>query len=388
MYKFRLYPSRKQQQRLLNQFKICKEVHNMLLAENKTLLTTRKFDLNSLIMDIKTTCPKYYYQVNAQVLQNVSNRLSKAFDSFFRRVKENSSKVGYPRFKSKIKSITYPQSKGAFKFISDNKIRVSKLGNIPIVLHRVPKGKIKTLTIKVNKANQWFAIFGCEVDVKAIKHSSKAKVGIDAGLESFAFLTNNKTIPNPRFLVKAEKRLKLLQRRLSRKKIGSANRRKARLKLAKQHIKVTNQRTDFHHKESSKIAKAYSFVAVEDLNINGMLKNHYLAKNISDAGWGSFIQMLFYKVVANGGQLVKVNPRNTSKTCSKCGTITEMPLSKREFICPKCGFACHRDLNSAYNILKIGQDLPESTPVDIEPLQQSSSVASSVVETGTTIGNS
>lgn len=380
-YKYRIYPGKKQQKRFLNQFKICKEVYNTLLAESKKLFVTKQFDLNSLVMDIKLTCPGYYYQVNAQVLQNVSDRLSKAFDNFFRRVKEKNGKAGYPRFKSRIKSITYPQS--GFKFKSNKRLYASKIGNIPIVLHRIPKGKIKTMTIKVNKAEQWFAVFCCEVETPTIKHKSSKSVGIDVGLESFATLSNGEHITNPRFLIKAEKRLKLLQRRLSRKKKGSANRKKARFTLARQHLRVANQRTDFLHKLSHKITQSYSFIVVEDLNINGMMKNHHLAKSISDVKWGGFIQMLDYKAVASGGQSVEVNPRGTSCTCSKCGESVDMPLSKRQFLCPKCGFACHRDLNAAINILKIGQDLPESTPVDIEPLQQISSVASSVVEAGT-----
>ena len=182
MFKYRIYPSGKQKERLLNQFKICKEVYNTLLGLNKKLLVNKKFDLNSLVKDIKTTCPKYYYQANAQVLQNVSDRLSKAFDNFFNRVKLRKKgikiKSGYPRFKSRIKSITYPQafnSKGrrnGFWFINNRRLYASKIGNVPIVLHRIPRGKIKTLTIKQNKAMQWFACFSCELPDTIVKHPS------------------------------------------------------------------------------------------------------------------------------------------------------------------------------------------------------------------------
>lgn len=361
MYKLRVYPSKKQKVRIINSLKICKAIYNELLALSIDAykfgsVSLNKFDYNNFI--------KGRYEIHSQVAQNVSDRVHKAFSNFFRRVKDPKEKQkGFPRFKSRVNSITFPQS--GFKILSDKRLRLSKVGNVPIILHRVPKGKIKTLTIKQNKVGQWFAVFGCEVEIPSVKHSSAEKIGLDVGLESYAVLSNGEFIENPRHILKGEKRLKLLQRRLSRKKKGSANRRKARFKFAKQHIRVANQRTDFLHKLSHRIAKSYSFVAVEELNVMAMTKCHWLAKSISDASWSSFIQMLSYKAVTCGGQLVKVNPRNTSKTCSKCGTITDMPLSKRDFLCPSCGFARHRDLNSAYNILRIGQDLPESTLVDI-----------------------
>jgi len=355
MYKYRLYPSGKQKVRLINSLKICKEIYNSLLDNSiKTYKesgkTLRKFDFNKVI--------KGKYPIHSQVAQNVSDRVHKAFSNFFRRVKDKScKKKGFPRFKSKVNSLTFPQS--GFKLISDKKIKISKIGNIPIVLHRIPKGKIKTLTIKQNKIGQWFAIFSCEMPDDVIVHNSKEKIGIDVGIENLAVLSNGETIANPRWLSKSERKLRLLQRRLSRKVKGSKNRTKARFRLAKQHIKVANQRGDFLHKISSSLAKSYSFISVENLSVKDMVKNHCLAKHITDASWSSFVQMLSYKAVICGGQIVKVNPKNTSKTCSKCGTITEMPLSKRVFLCPKCGFACHRDLNASINILKVGTDCAE-----------------------------
>ena len=358
MYRYRIYPSRKQKVKIINSLKICKAIYNELLDISKNTYkesgkTLRKFDYNKQLTG-------KYSDVHSQVKQNVSDRVHKAFKNFFRRVKDKSCKEkGFPRFKSRVNSITFPQS--GFKILSDKRLKLSKVGNIPIILHRVPKGKIKTLTIKQNKAGQWFATFACELPDKSTHMSTdmSTHIGIDVGLESYAVLSNGEFIDNPRHILKAEKRLNLLQRRLSRKKKGSANRRKARFRLSKQHIKVANQRTDFLHKLSHRITKSYSFIAVENLNVKSMLTNHLMAKSISDASWSSFIRCLEYKAVTSGYKLVKVNPRNTSKTCSKCGTITEMPLSKREFLCPKCGFACHRDLNASINILKVGTDCPE-----------------------------
>jgi putative transposase len=227
------------------------------------------------------------------------------------------------------------------------------------VLHRIPKGKVKTLTIKINKAGQWFAIFTCEVDVKPVKYTSSEQVGIDVGIENFATISNGVIIENPQYLIKAEQRLKRLQRSVSRKVKGSKNRRKAIHLLAVQHIKVANQRIDFLHKTSRLMTQKYGFIAVEDLSINNMVRNHHLAKHISDASWGVFIRMLEYKAVTSGSTLVKINPKDTSRTCSKCGAIADMPLNQRMFRCVVCGFVCHRDLNASINILRVGQGLPE-----------------------------
>jgi len=266
-------------------------------------------------------------------------------------------KKGFPRFKSRVNSITFPQS--GFKFISNKLFSCSKIGNIPVILHRVPKGKIKTLTIKENKIGQWFAIFACELPDAAVEHPSSDKVGIDVGLENFATLSNGEIVANPRYLLKTEKRLKLLQRGLSRKVKGSANRRKAKFRLAKQYLRVANQRSDFLHKLSRKLASRYNTIAVEDLNVKSMLQTHWLAKGITDASWNSFINMLSYKEVALGGQCLK-NPRTRGSThrCSRCGQWVDMPLSERKFSCPKCFNVLHRDLNASINHLNdtVGTD--------------------------------
>ena len=383
IYKYRLYPSQKQQQTLFNTFNICKNIYNELLELSTSVykennVTLNRYDFNKLLTGL-------HPEVFSQVKQNISDRVDKAFKNFFRRCKDPSSKKkGYPRFKSRINSITYSQS--GFKFPSDKRLYASKIGNIPIVLHRVPKGKLKTMTIKVNRAGQWFAIFACEVPIKPIKNTSKKEIGIDVGIESFATTSDGVFVDNPRYLIKAEKRLRLLSRRLSRKKKGSKNRRKSKHLLAKQHLKVSNQRLDFLHKLSNELTENNKTIVVEDLNIKRMLYNHHLAKHISDASWNSFIHMLEYKAVTSGSTLIKIDPRNTSKTCSNCGVIIDMPLNKRQFRCNNCGFVCHRDLNASLNILKIGQDLPESNACghDVRP----SSLKAIVVEAGTILDNS
>jgi len=385
MYEYRLYPSHKQKERLINSFKTCKHIYNELLALSIDSYKFGKVSLSGF------DCNKYltgkYSNIHSQIKQNVSDRVNKAFQNFFRRVKENAKEKGFPRFKSRINSITYPQS--GFKFVNERRLYASKIGNIPIVLHRVPKGKVKTLTIKQNKAGQWFAIFSCELpDVKVV-HPSKERIGIDVNSrDNICFLSNGESVDNPKFLVNSEKKLKRLHRQLSRKKKGSNNRSKARFRLSKQYVKVTNQRTDFLHKLSRSLTIKYGIIAVEDLDIKSMINNSYNAKFINDVSWGTFINMLSYKAVTSGGQLFK-NPktRGSSHRCSKCGFYVEdMPLSRKIFKCPKCGFVCHRDFNASNNHLKDTVGLTEiSTPVNIEPLP-SKLKASLVVESGTTHG--
>jgi len=359
MFRYRIYPSRKQKNRLLDNFKTCKIIHNELLNLS---ITNYKETGNGLFKyDFNKFLTNKYQNIHSQVKQNVSDRVSKSFNNFFMRTKNKEKKKGFPRFKSSIKSITYPQS--GFTFVNEKKLLVSKIGNIQIVLDRIPKGKIKTMTIKRNQADQWFAIFSCEIELPKIIHNSKKSVGIDVGIKSLAVLSDGKVINNPRFLIESENKLKKLHKNLSRTKKNSKNRFKAKILLSRQYVKVTNQRNDFLHKESRKIANEYSKIVVENLKIKNMVKNHKLAKHINDASWNSFIQMLSYKAVDCGGQIIKVNPRNTSKTCSNCGNIQEMPLSERSFKCLKCGFTCDRDLNASINNYDRAGLVRISTPV-------------------------
>ena len=352
-FRYRIYPSGKQEVRMNKSISDCCFIYNKLLEtkinaykEDKTNLS--QFDLNKL------TKP-FDVELNSQVKQNISKRITDAFKHFFRRVKEKKRKVGFPRFKSfqRYKSITFPQS--GFK-VNHKKIYLSKIGNVPIVLHREIKGKIKTLTIK-RYADKWYAIFSCEgIVLDKIKPLEK-KIGIDVGLENFATLSNGEVIENPKFFRRNEKQLVKLQRRLSSKKKGSKNRQKAKLRVSRQHEKIFNQRNDFLHNQTAKIVRRFKIIAVEKLNVKGMVQNKYLAKSISDAGWSSFGQMLSYKVENTGGKVEQVNPRYTSQICSSCGNRQKMSLNKRNYKC-LCGLEMSRDLNASRNIL-VGLDKPK-----------------------------
>ena len=219
------------------------------------------------------------------------------------------------------------------------------------------------MTIKKAASGKWFACFSCIVDEQP-KEKPFKEVGIDVGLKSFAVLSDGTVIDNPRFYRKSEKRLGRLQRKLSRKKKGSNNRNKARVKVARMHERSQNHRLDFLHKASRKIADKYETVYVEDLKIMNMIRNHHLSKSISDAGWGKFIGMIAYKESQSGGRLIQVNPRNTTQMCSRCGEQVKKTLSNRIHECPYCGLVLDRDLNASRNILKIGKELAESRPAE------------------------
>ena len=383
MFRFRLYPSKDQAFLLEEQLELCRQTHNWLLASCKgtyeeTGKTLSKFDLDRNLMCLKNQRPEIT-SVYSQVLQNISKRIKDAYTGFFARRKAG-LKAGLPRFKkySRYKSITYPQS--GFK-VEEGKLHLSKIGNIRIKQHRDLRGQIKTLTVKRMPSGKWYACFSCIVEPEPREKPFK-DIGIDVGLNNYAVLSDGSKIPNPRYYRRSEKRLARVQRGLSRKKKGSRNRNKARLKVARLHEYIQNQRTDFLHKASRIIADTYETVYVEDLKISNMVKNHCLAKSISDVGWGRFIWMIAYKEEESGGQLVQVNPRNTTQNCSQCGETVPKNLSQRTHRCPICGLVMDRDLNAALNVLVRGREIrrepPEFTPVGEATTTQPSMVEQAV----------
>jgi putative transposase len=368
MFKFRLYPNKTQTKALENTLEICRYAYNQLLACQKASYVEHgklvsQYDQNLKLTQMKSVNP-LLSNVHSQILQNISKRIRDAYTNFFAR-KKLGLKSGLPRFKKygKYKSLTFPQS--GFKIVETGKrldvLEMSKIGDIPIRLHRTVEGKVKTLTVKRMPSGKWFAIFSCRI-VEQPKMKLFEDVGIDVGLKSFAVLSDGQHVDNPRFYRKKENRLKRLQRRLSRANKGSRNRSKLRSKVALTHEKVENCRKDFLHKTSRMIADRYKFVYVEDLKITNMVKNHCLAKSISDAGWGAFVRMLAYKEAESGGQLVKVNPKGTTQQCSRCKKTVEKHLSDRIHECPFCGLVLDRDLNASRNILRIGRESPKSKP--------------------------
>lgn len=283
--KFRIFPSKSVVKKLERTLGACRFLYNSELEyEQQLYFSEGRFvgrdELNLLILDWRSINPDLG-KVHSQVLQNVSDRLVKSFRNFFGRI-EHGEKAGFPRFKSKNRydSFTFPQS--GFK-LEKNRLKLSKIGMVNIKLHRKVEGKIKTLTVKKSLTGKWFACFSVVKEIEAKQHDLDKCVGIDVGLKSFYADSKGNKIENPRWLRNSEERLKFLQRQHSKKMKGGKNRKKSRLKIAKLHEKVVNQRNDFLHKESRKLANSYSLIAVEKLSIKSMVKNRYLAKSIHDA---------------------------------------------------------------------------------------------------------
>src|SRR6185437_9078931 len=218
------------------------------------------------------------------------------------------------------------------------------------------EGTPKTVTIS-READGWYAILSCaDVPTQPLAPMGQ-ETGIDLGLESFATLSDGTMIHNPRCYRRAERRLKTAQRKVSRRKKGSHRRRKAVKLLAKAHLKVKRQRTDFQHKAALALVREYDAMYHEDLQVANLLKNHHLAKSIADAGWSQFLNILAAKAAYAGRRVVAVPPAYTSQTCSGCGAVVKKGLSVRWHACPDCGTSLHRDHNAAKNIERLGQSL-------------------------------
>lgn len=284
------------------------------------------------------------------MLQDVAKRLDKAFHAFFRRVK-NGEKPGYPRFKSfgRYHSFTHPQGGYA---IEQGRVHLSKIGDVKIKLHRPIEGTIKTCTI-VAKNGHYYAVFSCEVEAISLS-PSQAMMGGDLGIKHLLVTSDGECFDHPQSLRKAERKLKRLQRAVSRKKKGSRRRQKAVRRLATAHERVANQRRDATHKIARHLVNIYDLIAFEDLNTQGLLKNHHLAKSIADAGWHQLVQVTTYQTERAGRRVVLVDPRFTSQDCStpRCTyRKTDLTLADRTWQCPNCGVWHDRDRNAAQNIL-------------------------------------
>jgi putative transposase len=284
------------------------------------------------------------------IQQDALEKLDEAFKAFFRRVKKGET-PGFPRFKGRARYHTFSQQIEKVRAcpLKGDKLTVPGIGSCRVRLSRPIEGTVKQLRI-TRRADGWFVLLVCEMPKPEPLPPAGDAVGIDVGLENFATLSTGETIDNPRHLRKAERRLQTAQRKVSRRKKGSHRRRKAVRLLRLQHLTISRQRKDFHHKTANPIVKEFDTIAVEDLKIRNMVRNPKLAKSISDAGWGNFINVLSIKAESAGREVVKVNPAFSSQDCSRCGERMRLSLAVREFKCLVCGYTEHRDLNAAINL--------------------------------------
>ncbi len=389
MYRYRLYPTRKQIDTLEWILRRSKELYNAALEERTAAYRMAGVSLNyemqaAQLPEIKEDRPEYQ-EIFSQVLQDVLRRIDTSMQNFFRRVK-NGEVPGYPRYKSNSRyhSFTYPQS--GYEIVAPParkkrskkgekqtcKLKLSKIGQIKMVMHRPIEGKIKTCSIK-RDGDQWYACFSVEYTFDSTKafHPSTQEVGIDLGLKSYAVLSNGVTIDNPRIYRATEEQIKQAHKKLSRCKRGSHRRNRAKKELSRLSRKTRHRRQDFLHKTSRRLVNSYGTLVFEDLQIknlsatpkpkqdeetkkflhNGAAAKGGLNKSILDAAWGTLTRLCASKAEEAGCTVVKVSPRNTTQACSGCGSLVPKDLSIRWHSCPECGCTMDRDENAARNIL-------------------------------------
>lgn len=359
-YKYRIYPTKEQEKHFVQSMGCVRYIYNKgLEAKVKHYAETGK-TLNYFNMSgptgllIKEKRANEWLSIPySQSLQMGLRNLDSAFTKFFKK------ETKFPTFKKKSghESIQYPQHVSVnFK---NNITKLPKVGKVFTVFDRKFEGKIKTCTVSKTPTNKFFISIlvddSKELPVKAEVNSLTA-VGIDLGIKDFAILSNGEKIANPKYLKKSLQRIKVLQRRASKKTKGSNNRKKANLKVARAYEKVTNQRADFLQKTSTKIIRENQTIILEDLNVSGMMKNHKLAQAVSDVSWSEFIRMLTYKSEWNGKNIIQIGRfEPSSKLCSECGWKNkELTLADREWSCKECGVVHDRDVNAAINIKKFG----------------------------------
>jgi putative transposase len=359
-FRYKLGPTPAQEQELERVLGLCRGLYNAALEQRKVAWERRRISLSRYqqeaeLKDIRAEIPDFA-AVHSHVLQDVLARLDNAFRRFFARVKVG-EKRGYPRFQGagRYNSFTYKQF-GNGVHLDNGYLILSKIGRIAVRWSRPLQGTPKTVTMR-REVDGWYVCFSCaDVPVQPLPLTGR-ETGIDLGIEAFATLSDGARIFSPGWYRKAERKFKTAQRRVSRRTKGSNRRKKAVTLLSKAHIKVKRQRADFHHKTALALVRAHDTIYHEDLQTANMVRNHHLAKSISDAGWAAFLSILSFKAAYAGRTVIAVTPAFTSQTCSGCGMMVKKGLSVRWHSCPGCGESLHRDHNAARNIERLGQSL-------------------------------
>lgn len=359
-FKYRIYLTKGQRRILEQQLEECRWAYNETLAERKRAYeergeTLRLYDTQAMLPIWKLTRPALKL-VHSQVLQNISVRVDLAFQAFFRRVKAGDPEPGFPRFKGsgRYDSITYPQYGNGVR-LEGERLMLSKIGAVHVVLHRPVEGTPKTVTLTRSRTGKWFACFSCETEAEPLPPTGNI-AGVDVGLSSFATLSDGQKIDNPRFYRRDEADLKRVQRRKDAAKNAQDWPENAKQKgiLAKIHERIANRRSDFAHKESRKLVNAYQVIVFEELAPMEMGRSRGMRKSILDVAWTQFIEMTVAKAAEAGRRVILVNPKNTTKLCSTCSEIVPKALRERVHACPRCGLVLDRDENAALNILQRG----------------------------------
>src|SRR5438876_11802694 len=356
-YKYRFYSTDEQAHNLACTFGCVRFVYNYALHRRKRSYFDHGVKLSTKDLSAALTALKkeegtaWLKEVSSVPLQQALRHLDAAYTNFFE------GRAEYPTFKKKhhAQSATYTDNaftlKGGKLTLAKQKEPLHMVWSRPL-----PEGaQPSSVTVSKDKSGRYFVSILLEEGIGTLPLTSKA-VGIDLGLKSFLITSDGETIPNPKYYARDEKKLAYAQRKHARKKKGSKNRNKARKKVARLHARIADTRHDFQHKASTKLIRENQVICLETLNVKGMLKNHCLAKAISDVGWGEFTRQLEYKAKWYGRTIIKIDRwYPSSKTCSDCGHVLEtLTLDVREWVCPCCGMWHDRDINAARNILAAG----------------------------------
>jgi len=357
-YKYKVYPTKKQTIALDDIISKHRWLYNEALGQRKTAYEERQESVSYFQQSAWLTKDRQeqdrFVTLNFSSCQRTLRRLDKAFQAFFRRIKSGDI-AGYPRFKgyNRFDSVEYTYSNGC-KFRDNGKLYIQNIGEIKIKLHRSIKGVIKTMTIK-REAGRYYVCFSVEEIATPLPKAGKV-IGIDLGISNFVTTSDNQFFAPPKHLRKSEKKLRRLQRSVSRKTKDSKNRRKSVRNLQRLHGHIASQRNDTAHKIARELVDHNDVIVVEDLNTQGLVKNHHLSKSIMDASWNTFVLTLIAKAEYAGRKVIKVDPKYTSQLCSQCGNIVKKDLSVRIHSCPHCNLILDRDINAARNILARGLD--------------------------------
>jgi putative transposase len=379
-FKYRVYPTDTQVALLSRQFGSVRQVWNLGLSVRED--TFKETGLRATTNDLMKMLPlwkeefPWLTKASDVVLQQTLRDQDQAFTNFFDGLSGKRPRMGFPRFKARAtarKSVRY--TKNGFRYRNGHIYLAKTQKPLPIEWSRpLPSdAQPSSVTVSLDASGRWHISILCDMN---INHgpSTGAMVGIDLGIKTFAVLSDGEDITHPKLLAKKEARLKRYQRRLSRCEKGSNNRNKARIKVAKQHAKVADARRDFLHKTTTELVRTYDVIAIENLSVANMVKNHKLAKSISDSSWGVFRTMLEYKAKWYGKQVVVIDRFHpSSKLCNNCQwKNNELTLSQREWVCKNCGTLLDRDVNAAKNILDAGlvlvqQELNKACGEDVRP---------------------
>ena len=361
-YKYRVYPTEEQKVLLAKTFGCCRFVYNWALNLKIEVYKQEKKSIgnveltNRMRSELKTE-HEWLGEVNSQALQSALRNLDTAYKNFFR----DTHAVGFPKFKSRKQKQSFQCPQHCSVDFGKGTISIPKAKDIPAVLHRRFKGTVKTVTVSMTPSGKYFASVLVDTTIQELPAAAiqgDTALGIDLGIKSLAVCSDGRTFDNPKNLQRSLDRLMLLQKRLSRKQKGPANRNKARIRVARLQEHIANSRKDSLHKITHALThdSQVRTICMEDLNVKGMQRNHHLAQAVGDASFGIFLTLLEYKCRWYGVNLIKIDRfAPSSKTCSQCGYIYKgLKLSERSWTCPECGTHHDRDFNAACNIKEFG----------------------------------